>query len=96
MAFNSHISTTITTIVLRNPNFVTSNAKPTQYHLPRFLLSLMRPIRLCLTEIVSHTDYNHESSDEELGINSPIFDTFSEDGGSTAIKSMCNFTAFET
>lgn len=40
-----------------------------------------------MTEIGRHADDNHESSDEELGSNSPIFDSFYEEGRSIAIKS---------
>lgn len=48
-----------------------------------------------VSEIVSRANDIHESSDEEEGSNSPIFDSFYKDGGSNAIKGMCNFTAGE-
>lgn len=48
-----------------------------------------------VTEIVSHADENHESSDKELGSYSSFYDTFYKDDGSTEIKSVCNFAASE-
>lgn len=45
-----------------------------------------------MSEIVSYANDNLKRSDKEMGSNSHIFDTFYDDGGSTPIKSMCNFT----
>lgn len=46
-----------------------------------------------MTDIISHSNDTKKGSDEDLGSNSPFSDTNFEDGGFTAVKSMCNSTA---
>lgn len=44
--------------------------------------------RAHMSEMDSHANDNRESSDEEMGCKSPIFDTFYDDGESIAMKEM--------
>lgn len=44
-----------------------------------------------MSKIFSHANDNRESSDKEIGPNSPIFDTFYDDCGSITVKAMRSF-----
>lgn len=48
-----------------------------------------------VSEIFSHADDTDQNTDKVLSSSSPIFDWFYEEGGSTPIKSVCNFTVSE-
>lgn len=46
-------------------------------------------------DITKHADHTWDSSDEKQVSNNPISSTFYDDSALSAIKAMCNLTAFE-
>lgn len=50
----------------------------------------------CVSEMVGLVNNTVEGSEKEFGLNCPISDCFYENGCSSAIRSMCNFTVSES
>lgn len=48
-----------------------------------------------MAETINHAEGLYEISDKEIGSNCSVYDLFHDNSDSTALKSMCNFTASE-